>query len=422
MQALCLDRRSPLSLLLCIYIAATSVALGGCAKDEPAPAARKYERPPYDPNEFEIPPSTGDAAVFENLGKARIDTSYFGKRYNRLDLEAILGASGFSAVEYLQKRRLEMYRVPRPPGKKRAPIYFVTLDPPPAVFEDIWVSISSGVGENSWLAGLYFDACPLNASCSKSAVVRPVILFDEAGDKWTIVHEFMHYLFNVERKNEGLEDHVQLEKSRRDEVAKANQALQTYRANGAPEHLLPLARAYESLVDVTYKRTVQREFEEMAVEYLLLNDWKDKKLLHVLASSVANTVTYMQENRRVAMELLDALELQLVYVQTESDKHLATSNDAVLAKQKMEAALTFVRSVRKNTEEMVADARQTIGPQKAKAPQAPAKPQAVPLAAARRAHRHHGVAGCSADHEADRQRWLRDLRSIGERVPHAKAN
>jgi hypothetical protein len=132
----------------------------------------------------------------------------------------------------------------------------------------------------------------------------------------------------------------------------------------------------------------------------------------------------MHENRRVAMELIDALELQLVYVQTEAEKAVGTSQSAVEAKQKMDRALTFVRSVRKNTEEMVSDAKQTIGPQKVKTP-TPAKPlEAAPLAAARTVDHIHST-GCSLNHEEDRQRWLKDIRSIGDSVPaaiRAKAN
>lgn len=264
------------------------------------------DQPPAKP-EFDL--NEGGIADFSAINRSSRAETYFSKAYDRADLEAVLLASGASTIEFVQRLGIDLYRVPR--AKKEAAVYFTTLSLPPTVFDELWKGTSDGLGDTAQLEGLYFDACPLDDNCEARRVVRPTILVNEAGDRWTLVHEMMHYEFNTQRKTDGSADLTTYENLRKQSTNHVVDLLKTYKDNPNREVLMAAARELDNLSHITYGRLTVKEFEEMTDENLLLDEWALGRLPYVPSRAAANAVWYMNYGRTEGLKLLAPVESTL---------------------------------------------------------------------------------------------------------------
>lgn len=336
--------------VLFLFISLTLLACGSGGGD-----SSDRVLPPDNVSGPVIPYTQGEPAIISNLGRVQPVISYFEKRYNRPDLEAVLRASSQSTVNYVRALGAALYRAPRP-ARKPAPIYFVSLSLPPVEFDSLWKSVSGNQNEGELVAGLYFDACQFNTTCRDDRVVRPTILVDEAGDRWTLVHEMMHFAFDRQRKvdhSPGLGTlRVQLSNARQRMLA----AVQRYDSSGQYGDLAESATLLSEVTQLTYLRTTVQELEETTVEALLVDEWGDHKFLNVPLHSVQNAVWYMNDGRKEALKLFQPLVDALQAVKLEAKQKAWGDISA-----RCQTTLTFIQQLRTNTLNIVRRAEQITG-------------------------------------------------------------
>lgn len=259
-------------------------------------------QPIYDESLCVIPKNQGDDTISPREAKLVV-SDFFGKRYDRSMLENVLTASAVATGRYVSEL-LEgrLYRIPRDmvPDARVCPM-FTDLPVAPDDLRDLWDRFAGGElrkGLDGWrLAGLYFEDCGRDGyPCDDRSMVRPTILIDEGRDRWTLIHEMMHFNFSRERKLDP--QMPPLSVLAREAAATKNAAkelLIAYKAKGERD-LLSKLQAHSSwlLREWFYHIMVHTVLEEIAVEGLLLDEYLAKRLQNVSPDSLNIALKYME--------------------------------------------------------------------------------------------------------------------------------
>lgn len=305
----CLKSAFNIVFALTIFGVLTSCAYDG--EDVTVRSPRVRYQPTYNESLCVVPKNQGDNTI-ATRAKKLVVSDFFGKRYDRSMLESVLTASAVATGQYVSEL-LEgrLYRIPRDtvPGAEVCPM-FVELPVAPNELRDLWDRFSGGElrqGLGGWrLAGLYFEDCGRDGyPCDDRAMVRPTILIDEGRDRWTLVHEMMHFNFSRERK---LDPHMPplsvLAKGAADAKNAVKDLFIAYKAN--PDRaLLSKLQAQTSwlLREWFYHIMVHTVLEEIAVEALLLDEFLAQRLQNVSPASLGVAVMYMERSYdRMLME------------------------------------------------------------------------------------------------------------------------
>lgn len=284
-------------------VIAIASGLNACAYDVEDVRVRSHRiryEPIYDESRCHISKTQGDDVIVSNTEKLVV-SEFFGKRYNRSMLESVLTASAVATGRYVSEvLGGRVYRIPRDtmPGAVVCPM-FTELPVAPDDLRELWDRFAGG-GIGGWrLAGLYFEDCGRDGfACDDRVMVRPTILIDEARDRWTLVHEMMHFNFSRERK---LDPQMPPLSTLAMEAAASKKAVKdlfaAYRAEPKRE-LLSKLQAHSSwlLRQWFYHTMVHTVLEEIAVEGLLLDEFLAKRLRNVSPNSLEIALMYMERS------------------------------------------------------------------------------------------------------------------------------
>lgn len=343
-----------------------------CAFEDPKlPRGGRRERIRYEPRYDEricaIPKDQGDSEVSSRNSKI-VTSAFFGKRYDRSLLEGVLAASAIATGRFMSETLGgRVYRIPRDssPGEEVCPM-FTELSEAPDDLRDLWEQYP-GAGMTGWrLAGLYFEDCGREGFvCSDHEMVRPTIMIDEGRDRWTLVHEMMHFNFSRERKRDphmpplsALSQGAHSAKS----IIKASHAV--YRS--APDRaLLSRMQAQSSWLtrEWFYHTMVHTVLEEVAVEGLLMDEYLLGRLKHVSPSSLNFALKYMERSQQIMLAEYDSPSIQLegeklslrslrAFIYSEAKKH-----NWVEILRSVEADVAFFSRLDMNISEMIAERR-----------------------------------------------------------------
>jgi hypothetical protein len=340
-------------------LAAALIAVTACAKQtlpqQEDPVALKRQEPVsavpvYDGKLFAIDPASGEKAIFGNIDKVDIREAVFNKRFNHSHLEALLHASAFSTVDYARELGIWLYRTPRHPSDQR-PIFFVMLDTPPTELDDLWNTNAGGVSSGSILVGLYLDACvQFGLPCRLNQVVRPLVIVQDSGDRWTLVHEIMHHLFNLQRKTDGKPGYVELEGTSDRAWAEYLRLKDVYSVDSSQATLLSLAQSLHAFAKALNQLQIVSQLEEAAVEYTLIQEYSEGHLQYVPSTAAINAQWYMNRNRTKALSTMHEVDPHLASVKKEASGKGWT--DVV---QEIEAVENFEADVTRATDDMIKD-------------------------------------------------------------------
>lgn len=299
--AMYFQHRSTGSRYLHLLLACTFIPLaGGCARDESPTRRREHVAPLYDPRICAVPRNRGGEAIFSQSNEERpAYAKFFGKSYNRAHLDAILTSSAISTAKFVSLiLNGRLYRIQREfvNGERVCPM-FIDLPEPPEELLMIWDRQVAGMpGTSSRLAGLYFEYCTPGRDCSDTAMVLPTILIDDGRDRWTLVHEVMHFNFDRERKKDA--NQIGDERLERDAIEAKRivyENYSTYSATRDRSALSQLQNRLSWLIRVfVHQNLIRTTFEEVAVEGTLLNEYLAGKLKYVAPVSADNAVWYMK--------------------------------------------------------------------------------------------------------------------------------
>ncbi len=320
--------RTPIATMVLIALLAL---VSGCGRPDrtaatPPPPRRVPDPPDYNKAACQFQPDEGGQAhKLNHVQTSIVKEENFGKPYDSADLEAVLGASAMETAFYVLDMGIAVYRIPRQTSNA-CPTYYV-LDP--LTQEGLWAKwneASKGSNEGQ-LAGLYTDDCAFSANCSEWQVVKPTILISEITDRWTLVHEMMHYNFDVFRRVAG--STASPAKRKADSTLKSNQQLYVefqaltariaelktaYKNQPIKADLNQLAQDVVSLTEIFYAVAVRSEFEEMADEILLLEKFLDGSFKWVSKESAESAAWYIGYARKLGMSRFDEVKITLAFV------------------------------------------------------------------------------------------------------------
>ncbi len=297
---------------------AAALSVSACGGGGGGGSAEVLRNPPQKPS-YGV--DEGENAKMETIGQTNVAQTYFEKRYNRPNLEGVLRASSTESVKYIHALTVNPYRV----VTTKAVPYFLML---PVALPDlisIWDSAAGRGSNGGSLAGLYFEACGY-IKCTTSDPL-PTILVASESTRWTIIHEMMHHLFNVQRKKDGTLSNPNA-LNRLDQSAKrAQTAVDQYREFNDRSYLTDAANEFETTLKWTKLALATHQLEEATVERVLVDDWLANRLVYVDSESPVNALWYMGTNAKEAIsfdgELRSALTsvLQLTVDASATDAH-----------------------------------------------------------------------------------------------------
>lgn len=244
-------------------------------------------------------PDVGASALVGNSSKTEWIRGYFNKPYDRFDLEAVLDASSVSTTSYVGSLGITIFKVPRANMAGLCPTYFNLAVAPP-VYQGVWNQIAGGGGagnDGGKLAGLFFEFCGTgtDAACNDRRMIQPTILLDEASDRWTIVHEMMHYNFNQGRKADlNIRPAGEIERAMRTATNRIKTIMAGFEELPDRGDLQTAANSLRELFEVAHEIGVRRDLEEVSIEAMLIDQWAAGDLKNVDARTApASGVWYM---------------------------------------------------------------------------------------------------------------------------------
>lgn len=205
-----------------------------------------------------------------------IISTYFDKQFDQGHLNAILTSSAKNTVDYVRKLNLGLYKTKRDPNNNCD--FFAGL--PQASWN---LSVLSQIPGGSYI-GVYF---PRQYPGLTEAQLQSVIVLAEETDRWTLVHEFMHHLFN-----KGRNDRSQWLKERYVEVSEQISRLPETMDPATIEHGMFLALEYARIID---ELMLVYPLEEIAIETILTELYLDKSLTYV-PNSIENATAYIEKS------------------------------------------------------------------------------------------------------------------------------
>ena len=281
-----------------------SLTLGACAPEAEtsrgSPRARRVRYTPnYDEKSCAISKHDGGEAKLP-LASLVVRSEFFGKKFDQALLDGVLKASAVATGRYVSEvLGGRLFRIPYDwePSQSVCPM-FTELPVAPDEYRDLWDKYARV--DLGWkLAGLYFEDCARSGfSCSDHGVVRPTILIDESRDRWTLVHEMMHFNFNRERKRDpGGPSETALAEGAYAAKEAVQSAFASYRARRDRSTLTLMQEQNSWLIRNWFHQTMIRSFlEEVAVEGTLLDEFLADRLQNVSATSAGYALQYMTKS------------------------------------------------------------------------------------------------------------------------------
>ena len=261
----------------------------------------------------------GEPAKMETLSQLNPVSTYFDKRYNHANLEGVLRASGNESAHYIQAMGVSTYRVPT---SSQVP-FFLKLSVAPDNLIAVWDDAAGGVTGGT-LAGLYFEACGY-VRCETPSNRMPTILVAQTSTRWTIVHEMMHHLFNMQRKREGTLSYGSAIQRLDQSTKRLQYEIDQFKQFNDRAYLEQAAAEFEESLKWTKAALATQALEETAVERVLVDEWAGERLFYVDKTSPVNAVWYMAANAKKAIEFTAALHDTLLQVLQFTDDAQATA-------------------------------------------------------------------------------------------------
>ncbi|MCX7978024.1 MAG: hypothetical protein N2578_03385 [Bdellovibrionaceae bacterium] len=222
----------------------------------------------------------------------------FGKPINYSLFEPLLNASTNASVQYIQSQGVDLFRAS---GYSNSCPNFRLLPEPPAKAKWFWDQLAS----QSFLLGLFLPA----RLTSIYSLTRDTIILRVDTTRYTLLHEYMHHLFEQSRKARGIDmDQVldELDEAR----AEFNSLSPSLRA-GDPVRTATLWLRYIQLQTLVWKNF---PLEEVAIEKQMIDEVRRGRLTMATDFDLRSGKAYIQAkyksiHHRLRVEFLQGSKL-----------------------------------------------------------------------------------------------------------------
>ncbi len=203
-------------------------------------------------------PAPGCEFAFEQGDSAltpveNIQTPYFDKSIDMGLVDAIMSASAQSTLEFIKKNGVEVFQIP---SHQRPCQLFENVPKAPLEFKKKWDKAISKQDDGGGLLGLRVDS-PKHA-----------ILLTSDTSRWTLVHEFMHELFDRDAARAGVKV-SELEAAMTDAETKYNEIKTSYQSKPTKAKLSVLSDRLLTLLKLKINFFIHYPLEEITIESIL---------------------------------------------------------------------------------------------------------------------------------------------------------
>jgi hypothetical protein len=232
----------------------------------------------YDTKSCQFSASEGERAYENLLNTESIVTTSFGKEFNENYFTAIAKASIENSILFIRQTDVELYRASAVPTKACTRSLFANLNPLPADIQGHWNSLG-GSDPTIIILGLYLGEAQEHL---RSTETKAAIIVRENTNRWTLVHEFMHHLFQLRMTEKGID----VEKVKDEFVSIASQwtDFNEYRTYTA-EEMRSKVKAWNQLIDKGVLVYSSYTLEEMTIEKYMKEKFATGQLSYVPADS-----------------------------------------------------------------------------------------------------------------------------------------
>lgn len=278
-----------LSVLLLTSVACSNSSGGSSSGDVLPPADIDTRSCVYEATE-------GDVAVMENLEGTEIVKASFDKEYNHSLLQGVLGASVVESIPFINQTGATVYKAPRAFVEKHCSRdLFASAKTPPSDLVQEWRR-AAGDGTDGVLMGLFLPRLSLPSTKDKAA-----ILVIENGNRWTLVHEFLHHLFMKQAETTGYSD-TESQAEYRKQIKAFNAIADSGASN--KEIARRVAKMFPSFIKAIDTMLVHFPLEESTIERLMKDEARRGNLKYAPESSN----WYLNSSADKAIDLYKALE------------------------------------------------------------------------------------------------------------------
>lgn len=192
-----------------------------------------------------------------------IVASSFEKKYDKSLLEAVINASGFETERFAKLTGVTYYKVANTAAEYGCPFTTSLPQAIPAIekeFRDAEADVQK-INAKVTLEGFYLDE-QMVTNITNAESNKPLIVLKDDSDRYTMVHEFMHHLYQLEKPITGYQSQVLYSRS----TDVFSDSIDDYEKNETTENLKNIVNKLE--IRVLDFILVQKNYplEEMANE------------------------------------------------------------------------------------------------------------------------------------------------------------
>lgn len=280
--------------------------------------------------------SEGKAADFELLSQNQTEITNFGKQFHSNILDAVQGASASQTLMALKTFNFPIYKGPGKNCKMFQTLPNVSNDHDA---DEAWKRQNTGLPEGQAVLGLYLG---IERFKNGQFVQEPKMIIKSDTNRWTLVHEMMHFLFHKWEVEEGVSN-MKHDADERRAYAETQTALKVFNTSSRASDFKKFVISYDKLMQLAHESNKRGPLEESAVEDTLAERFTKGLLTFVpaedaadnwyLASNLQKSAGFYQEqlkdvgaeelnangNKKLAAEIVAQIEIKL----NEIDKQLS---------------------------------------------------------------------------------------------------
>ena len=302
-------------------------------------------------------PSTGfcDVTPFEGqkakkaLSPSSVNSGYFDKTFEKAHVDSLLKSSGIETWNYILAQGVPIYKVVE--EEEATCKFFSPLQKAPESVSKRWKSFSQGQGEGRSLLGLF------NTKFRRRSIGEPTTISDfsitvrEDTERWTLLHEFKHYLYTKDRvKNPQMPWNRDL----LDRIQNATNNIQLLQRNLASQPTPEVAERINEQFQILFNQSMildrRGPLEEFSIESYLLEEYAHNNLQFINSQNdVQNAVSYMRSNQRSSLQDLENILFRLEEHQdvlvSQAWVELVQENQRLIQESKAFSSLYWINSI-----------------------------------------------------------------------------
>lgn len=215
----------------------------------------------------------------------RWEASHFQKGFDPSRLASVGRASGPEVLRFMKLDGVETFSMPLRIEGACAPLS--SLNEAPANFQSFWQSLGSPN-----VIGVYL---PRNRS-QRLGSEHPVILLRQDTDRYSLIHEYLHHVFNSVREAQGLSEEEFFERFDRRSAELDRVGPLTLLDENDPSRVQRYLRAWTQAQEVLLEALVIFPLEEVAIESLMQEAVRQNQLAPTTPYNLVNSAAYIRQS------------------------------------------------------------------------------------------------------------------------------